>query len=123
MIRHSGNFKNTERFFKKVKDSKLDRVLQKYGNEGVSALALATPKDTGLTAASWKFVIRRTFNGFVVDFFNVNMVNNVIIAVILQYGHGLKNGRYLSGIDYINPALRPIFNKMADTIWKEVVNS
>lgn len=125
-IKHDGDFRNTERLLKNAIGmefrGRLARILNRHGEIGIAALSSATPKDSGLTASSWKFLIRETARGFVIDFFNTNMIDNVIIAIILQYGHGLANGRYLQGIDYINPAIRPIFHKMAEAIWKEVTS-
>lgn len=96
------------------------RVAEKYANEGVNALSSATPVDTGLTAKSWDYEISNTDTSTTIYWKNSNVVNGVPIAVLIQYGHGTKNGGYVEGIDYINPALRPIFEKMAQDAWKEV---
>ena len=91
-----------------------------YGQRGVNALAAATPKDTGLTAASWYYEVERTDNDLAIYWKNSNTNNGVNIAVILQYGHGTNGGGYVRGIDYINPALRPIFEEIANDVWEEV---
>ena len=95
-------------------------ILEKYAKEGVNALAEGTPIDSGETANSWNYEIRATRNGAVIYWTNSNIVNGVPIAMILQYGHGTRNGGYVQGIDYINPALQPIFDKMSNEVWREV---
>lgn len=121
-IKHHGNFSRTERFFMKISDKYYLRILEKYGKEGVEALANSTPKDTGKTANSWSYKIVETSNGHTIYWENSNVVNHVNIAVILQYGHGTRNGGYVQGIDYINPALQPIFKNIANEAWKEVTS-
>jgi hypothetical protein len=121
-IKHHGNFSRTERFFMKISDKYYLRILEKYGKEGVEALANSTPKDTGKTANSWSYKIVETPNGHTIYWENSNVVNHVNIAVILQYGHGTRNGGYVQGIDYINPALQPIFKNIANEAWKEVTS-
>lgn len=120
VIKHRGNFNNTERFFKRATQANYLRILDKYGREGVTALATATPVDTGLTASSWSYEVIIRGGSFTITWSNSNVVNGVPIAIILQYGHGTGNGGYVQGLDYINPAIRPIFDKIAEEIWKEV---
>lgn len=119
-VKHRGNFKNTESFFRKVSEARYLRILEKYGREGVEALASATPVRTGKTAASWSYEIAQTSGGYSITWNNSNVNNGVNIALILQYGHGTGTGGYVEGIDYINPALRPIFDNIADSAWKEI---
>ena len=119
-IKHKGDFHNTERFFDNAKKFDIDAILNSYGEAGVDALASATPKETGLTAASWNYEIERGANGESITWFNSNMNRNVNIAIILQYGHGTGTGGYVQGIDYINPSIQPIFEEMAENVWKEV---
>lgn len=98
-------------------------ILDKYGRRGVEALSNATPVDTGLTASSWYYEINRDEQNQTVtlSFNNSNVVDDWCnVAIILQYGHGTRNGGYVEGVDYINPALQPIFNKIADEAWEEV---
>lgn len=95
-------------------------VLEKYGRKGVAALSAATPVDTGETASSWDYEIVEENGHISVHWTNSNIVDGVNIALILQYGHGTGTGGYVQGIDYINPALRPIFDEMAEAAWKEV---
>ena len=121
-IKHKGDFKNTERFLKRSQSLKVRAILEKYGQEGVSALALATPVDTGLTASSWEYKIKITRSGYILVWSNTNVVNNLQVAILIQYGHGTKSGTFVQGIDYVNPAIRPILNKMSESIWKEVTN-
>lgn len=115
------NFKNTEKLLKKSFGRDYMRVLEKYGERGVIALSNATPKDTGLTASSWSYEIIQNAGSISIVWNNSNVQNYVNIALILQYGHGTRNGGYVQGRDYINPAMRPIFDEMAEQAWKEVV--
>lgn len=121
-IKQSGNFNNTERFFKRAQKMDFFRNLEKYAREGVTALASATPVDSGTTAASWGYEIQKRHGKVSIYWTNSNINNGVPIAVILQYGHGTNNGGYVQGRDYINPAIRPIFDKIADNAWKEVTS-
>lgn len=121
-ITQKGDFKRTEKWFMKLAGDKgIKRVLEKYGKKGVEALALATPKDTGLTAASWDYRIIQNKGEIDIVWTNSNINRGVNIALILQYGHGTRNGGYVQGIDYINPALRSIFTDMADEAWEVMV--
>jgi len=119
-INHKGSFKNTENFLKKNITTKQLLILEKYAQEGVEALASATPVDTGETASSWGYQIIFTNKGIKLTFTNSNIVNGVPIAIILQYGHATRHGGYVEGIDYINPALKPIFDKISKSLWEEV---
>lgn len=123
IIKHHGNFDKTEKFLRKASRLNLIDILIRYGREGVSALSSATPIDTGNTANSWDYNIKINKNKYQINWTNSNVVDGVPIAIILQYGHGTKNGAYVEGIDYINPAIQPIFKKMADDIWKEVTKT
>lgn len=97
-------------------------ILKKYGEIGVEALAAATPKDTGTTAASWRYEIVKKRDGYSLYWCNDNVHNGVNIALILQYGHGTGTGGYVKGMDYINPAIRPIFDAIANDAWREVTS-
>jgi hypothetical protein len=119
---HKGNFSNTERFLKKSQRMQVREILNRYGRQGVDALSMATPIDTGLTSNSWKYEVIITNRGYSIRWLNTNIINGVPIAIILQYGHGTKNGGYVQGVDYINPALKPIFASISDSLWKEVTN-
>lgn len=121
-IRLKGDFKNTEKFFYGAKNKlprRIRSVLNKYGQRGVAALQTYTPKDSGETANAWRYEI---FN-LGIAWENTNTTSNgTSIAILLQYGHGTRNGGYVQGRDYINPALQPIFDEIADACWKEVKN-
>lgn len=119
-FRQKGDFKNLTGYLERLKEGLKIGTLDRYGEEGVRALADATPKDTGLTAASWEYKIIRTEGSVSITFNNTNFQNGVPIAIVLQYGHATRNGGYVQGIDYINPALRPIFEKLAEDAWEEV---
>lgn len=120
IIKQKGTFNKTEKFLKNVNINKYKHIFDKYGKEGVNALTLATPVDSGLTASSWGYTITNNSKGISISWTNSNIVNGVPIAIILQYGHGTRNGGYVQGRDYINPALRPIFDRITNDIWKEV---
>ena len=119
-IKHSGSFKNTERFLSKAQKLKLHNMLSRYAADGVQALAAATPVDSGKTASSWGYEVHISGSTYSVEWTNSNINNGVSIALILQFGHGTGTGGYVQGRDYINPAIRPIFDKMADAAWREV---
>lgn len=122
-FKQKGDFGKTEKFLKKSLGRNYVSVLEKYGQQGVAALSASTPVRTGLTATSWSYEIIQNGSSISVIWKNSNIQKGVNIALILQYGHGTKNGGYVRGRDYINPALRPIFDKMADAAWKEVTNT
>lgn len=119
-IKQRGTFDKTEKLLKKSLGRDYRGILDKYGQQGVSALSAATPVKTGLTASSWRYNIIQNDDSISIVWENSNIQKGVNIAIILQYGHGTRNGGYVSGRDYINPALKPIFDKMADAAWKEV---
>ena len=118
-FKQKGDFSKTTKFLKESKKPIKDSVLHRYGQEGVAALMAATPVDTGLTANSWYYEIERTPNSASVSFHNSNIQNGVPIAIILQYGHGTRNGGWVQGRDYINPAIQPVFDKMVKEINKK----
>lgn len=118
-----GDFSKTIKFINKVKNVKINDILSKYGKIGVNALSQATPKDSGVTSRSWNYKIEVNNDNASIVWYNTNVVKGVNIAVILQYGHGTRNGGWVEGRDYINPAMKPIFDKIADQVWKEVINN
>ena len=118
-----GDFSKTIKFLNKVKNVKINNILSKYGKIGVNALSQATPKDSGVTSRSWSYKIEVNNDNASIVWYNTNVVKGVNIAVILQYGHGTRNGGWVEGRDYINPAMKPIFDKIADQVWKEVINN
>ena len=119
-FRHKGDFSKLSGFLEKTRNSLRIGELDRYGREGVSALASATPVDTGLTASSWYYQIVRKNGSVSIEFHNSNIQNGVPIALILQYGHGTGTGGWVQGRDYINPAIQPIFDKLANDAWREV---
>ena len=118
-----GDWASTTNWLKKIQTFRNARkILEKYGREGIAALAAATPIDTGNTAGSWNYEIVQNANTVELVFTNNNVTKTgVPIAILLQYGHGNGNGGYVQGRDYINPAIQPIFDEIADKAWKEVV--
>lgn len=119
-FRQKGDFSKATKYFKDVKEAAKVKILNRYGQAGVDALSSATPVDSGLTASSWKYEIVRQ-NGLVrIDFLNSHVNKGVNIAIILQYGHGTGTGGWVEGRDYINPAMRPIFDRIAKDAWREV---
>jgi len=119
-FKHKGNFSNTERFLNHAQRLNAMRILEKYGPIGVSALSSATPKDTGLTASSWNYFTSVDKFGCSISWTNSNFENGAPVAILIQYGHGTQYGGYIQGIDYINPAMKPIFEKIVQDLYEEV---
>ena len=122
-FRQKGDFSKLTRYFERIKESVKLGDLNKYGREGVAALSSATPVDTGKTASSWYYTIEQKEGSVSITFHNSNIQNGVPIAIILQYGHGTGTGGWVEGRDYINPAIQPIFDKIAEDAWKEVAKT
>lgn len=119
-FRQKGDFSKLTRYLERAKEAVKLGDLDRYGREGVAALASATPVDSGLTASSWYYEIENKSGSATITFYNSNINKGVPIAIILQYGHGTRNGGWVEGRDYINPAIRPIFDKIAKDAWEEV---
>lgn len=119
-FRQKGDFSKLTRFLERMKEGIRLGELDKYGREGVAALSSATPVESGLTASSWYYEITNKKSQARITFYNSNVQNGVPIAIIIQYGHGTGTGGWVEGRDYINPAVRPVFDKIADAAWKEV---
>ena len=115
-----GDFSKLNNYLERVIEPVKLGKLNYYGRKGVAALSSATPKDTGLTASSWEYKIERKDGSVSLSFYNTNVNNGVPIAIILQYGHGTRNGGWVEGRDYINPAIQPIFDEIAREAWEEV---
>lgn len=122
-IKHKGDFKKTEKFLDRASRINLRNILNRYGEMGVNALSAATPVDSGKTAASWGYELEIGNESSTIIWTNSNINKGVNIAIILQYGHGTRNGGYVQGRDYINPAMAPIFDDLASDAWKEVTGS
>lgn len=122
MVRFSqkGDFSKLTGYFERLKEVVKLGDLDKYGQEGVAALASATPIDSGLTANSWDYEIENRNGSIKIGFYNSNIQNGVPIAIILQYGHGTRNGGWVQGRDYISPSIQPIFDKIANDAWRGV---
>lgn len=121
-ISHSGDFSKSEKFFKKMRSNTFWSRLNSVCQKGIQKLQTATPKDTGRTATSWDYDISITHDGCTIWFTNDNMAGNVPVAILIQYGHGTRNGAYVQGRDFINPVIRPVFDEMAKVIWGEVTS-
>ena len=121
-FRQKGDFSKLDRYFERLRETAKIGVLDKYGKAGVAALSSATPTETGLTASSWYYEIKRQNGSISLEFYNSNVNKGVPIAIILQYGHGTGTGGWVEGRDYINPAIQPIFDKIANDAWKEVTS-
>lgn len=119
-FKHTGNFSKTSRYLERVRGAIHLGYLDKYGREGVAALSAATPIDSGETASSWYYKIENNPGTAKIVFYNSNIQNGVPIAIILQYGHGTRNGGWVEGRDYINPAVQPLFDEITERVWKEV---
>lgn len=122
VFKQKGDFKKTMRFLEHAEKMDFTSILKQYGDKGITALNTYTPVDSGLTASSWFYEISRTRKGYCISFNNSNIQNGVPIALIIQFGHGTGTGGYVQGIDYINPALRPVFEQLANLAWEEVTN-
>ena len=120
-VTEKGSFRNTESYLKRSRPERLTAILHKYGNLGVQALANATPIESGLTAESWYYEVVERTGYHSIRWFNSNRQNGSNIAILLQYGHATKNGGYVQGRDYVNPAIRPIFDKIALEMEREVM--
>lgn len=120
-VKQTGNFKRTDRFLHGLVEHHYMNKLRRYGRRGVEVLSAATPKDSGKTAESWSYEIEEEEGRTAIYWRNSHVVNGVNIAIILEYGHGTRTGGFVEGMDYIRPAIRPVFDEMAQEIWKEVV--
>ena len=119
-FRQKGDFSKLTSFLERAKEAVKLGNLDKYGREGVDALSSATPVRTGLTANSWHYEIEHQNGSVSITFNNSNVNKGVPIAIILQYGHGTRNGGWVQGRDYINPAIQPVFDRIANEAWEEV---
>ena len=119
-FRQKGDFHKATRYFERLREIVHLGTLDKYGREGVAALASATPVESGKTASSWYYEITNNGQTAKISFYNSNVHEGVPIAIIIQYGHGTRNGGWVEGRDYINPAIQPIFDRIAEEIWREV---
>lgn len=119
-IRSKGDFTKTKRYLEKIRRAIKLGIFDKYGREGVAALASATPVETGETANSWHYEIEKGNGGARLVFTNSHVNKGVNIAIILQYGHGTGTGGWVEGRDYINPAIQPVFDKIVESLWREV---
>lgn len=115
-----GDWNNSMKFLKKISSKKFYQNIERYAQKGVEALARATPVDTGKTASSWGYEITDTGDTLQISWTNSNIVNYVPIAIILQYGHATRNGGWVEGRDYINPAIQPIFDEILKDVWREI---
>lgn len=122
-LESSGAFKKSNSFLSKLLRVDIETTLKKYAQEGVDALANATPMNTGETALSWSYKITKTAYGWEVSWTNSHINNGQSVAILLQYGHGTGTGGYVQGQDYINPVIKPIFDKIAHEIWKVVTTA
>ena len=122
-VKSKGSFKNTERFLKNASNADIERILRKYAEIGVKALSDATPKRTGLTASSWSYEIKKEENVWKIYFINTNIQNGINIAVIIDHGHGTSNGGYVQGANFITPAIKPVFDDIANMAWGEIKNA
>lgn len=120
-FKHEGNFDKTTKFLTGAKKIDFKNILESYGRQGVEALSSATPVDTGLTSKSWDYSVYVSKNYYSISWTNSNTVNGIPIVILLQYGHGTRNGGYVQGKDFINPAIQPIMNDIAENVWKEVI--
>jgi hypothetical protein len=119
-IKSKGSFRKTERFLKHAVSPDIFRILDGYGRKGVAALSAATPVASGLTANSWTYEVNESRGSHSITWRNSHVVDGVPVVILLQYGHGTGTGGYVQGKDFINPALKPIFDEIANSVWKAV---
>lgn len=119
-ITKKGDFEKTTGFLNGLRRKNYIAILNEYGRKGVDALSAATPVDTGKTASSWRYSVTKNRNGYALSWFNDSQNKGISIVILNQYGHATKNGGWVEGRDFINPAMRPIFDQMADDLWREV---
>lgn len=119
----SGSFKSTEKYLKKMARGDAFRLLDRYGSMGVEALRSATPIDSSETANSWSYKVERKSGRYSIKWTNSHMAGGTPVVILLQYGHGTGTGGYVQGRDFINPAIKPIFDKIADEVWREVTRN
>lgn len=117
-----GDLSKTQTFLRRAKTKNYRAILERYANEGLGLLQRSTPKDTGVTAESWYSEVAQTRAGLSIYWKNKNVVDGVPVVILLQYGHGTRSGRFVEGRDFINPAMRPLFEKIAENLWKEVTS-
>jgi len=120
VFKQIGSFKQTNAFLNALKGSSFKDILERYGAIGVEQLQLVTPVDSGLTQASWSYEVKRSRSGYTLSWHNTNVVGDIPIVILIQYGHGTRGGSYVQGRDIVNPAIQPIFDKILDDIRKEV---
>lgn len=119
----SGDFKTTEDLLKKVQRLNILGVMSSCGEDGVAALSSATPTDTGLTAGSWSYDVHYSNGVYSISWTNTDVENDFPVAIMLQYGYATGTGGYVQGRDYINPAMGPVFDRIADRVWKAVTSA
>ena len=121
-VTSTGSFKKTSAFLEAMRRLNIMAVLERHGREGVSALSAATPMDSGLAASSWSYEVARRGGVYEITWLNHDIENGFPVAIMLQYGYGTGTGGYVQGQDYINPAIRPIFDRIADEVWRVVTS-
>ena len=119
-FKESGDFKNLEKLLSFSKRANIEAILNKYGQIGVEALSAATPSRSGKTVSSWNYKVTRSKGNLQIDWYNTNTNKGENIAILIQYGHGTGTGGYVHGIDYVNPAMKPIFDQLSRDLWMEV---
>jgi len=122
-VHHSGSFDNTTKFLRSIINGDIYKTLDRFGQEGVEALAAATPIDTGLAASSWDYQVSRDRGTYRIDWTNRDVEGGANVAILIQYGHGTGTGGYVQGRDFINPAMRPVFDRIANEAWEAVTRS
>lgn len=122
-ITSKGDYKKTLDFLNRSRRGDVFPDLNSYGRIGVNALRRVTPVDTGLTASSWDYRIIKGKHGPTIEWFNTNGKNGTSVAILIQYGHATGTGGYVIGKNYINPAMHPLFDTIANDVWKAVMKS
>jgi hypothetical protein len=119
-VTSTGDFKKTEAFLYTMKKGDIFSILERYGQQGVDALASATPINTGETAASWYYEVKKEKGKYSIIWHNSNVPSGIPVAILIQYGHATRNGGWIEGLDYINPSIHPLFEKITNDVWERV---
>lgn len=117
-----GDWKKTEQYLRRLQHQNFYAGLDSLAQQGVQALASATPVDSGLASNSWDYEIEVKRSSCSIRWLNHDVENGFPVAIMIQYGHGTGTGGYVQGIDYINPAIRPVFDAIAEQVWKAVTS-
>jgi hypothetical protein len=122
-FKHRGSFNKTEKFLKAMRRLDVKNLVEREVSQGVQALKAATPKDSGIAAESWGYEIRQNGRSVKISWINVDIENGFPVAVAVQFGYATGTGGWVEGRDYINPAMKPVFDRIVERVWKVVTSA